>query len=282
LINRTVFNERRKEVSEVIQYNEAWGQRLVQIYSTPDVVKQRQIVLSTLNLQPDERILDIGSGPGLLIEDMATFIGLSGSICGLEISAPLIALSQKRCSHLSQVEIREGDATSMPYGNDEFDVAVSTQVLEYIDDIELCLAELYRVLKPGGRALVLCTDWETLIWNTENQERMRRILTTFETHCADPRLPRTLAPKLRGAGFDILKQDVYTILNPKYDENTYSYGLIDFIASYVSGKNGITAKETKDWADELRKKGQEDAYFCSNNRYIFLVSKPNATVEQSL
>ena len=261
-------------MSEGVQYDEAWSQRLLQIYLTPDVVKQRQIVLSALNLQPGERILDIGSGPGLLIEDLATAIGPSGSICGIDVSAPFIALSQKRCAHLPQVEIREGDATDIPYGNDQFDVAVSTQVYEYSEDVDGCLTELYRVLKSGGRALILCTDWDTLIWNTDDQDRMNRILKIFEGHCADPRLPRKLAPKLRDAGFQIIHYDVYPLLNPKYDENTYSYGLIDFMATYVSGKDRITAEETKAWADELRKKGQEGTYFFSNNRYIFVVSKP--------
>ncbi len=85
-------------MSEGIKYDEAWGQRLVQIYSTFDVVKQRQIVLERLNIQPDERILDIGSGPGLLIEDMATAIGPSGSICGIDLPAypPKIWIIHKR------------------------------------------------------------------------------------------------------------------------------------------------------------------------------------------
>lgn len=267
-------------MSEGIQFDEAEGQRLVQLYSTPGVVQQRKMVLSALNLQPDERSLDVGSGPGLLIEDMATVIGPSGSICGVDISVAMIALSQERSSHLPQVELREGDAMSLPYGNDEFDVAVSTQVYEYVDDIQRCLKELYRVLKLGGRALILCTDWDTAIWNTEDQERMDRFMKTYEAHCSDPRMPRTLGPKLRDAGFHISHHDVYTVLNPRYDENTFSHGVIDNIASYVSGKNGITAEETKVWADELRKKGQEGTYFFSINRYIFLVMKPDATVEQ--
>ena len=150
------------------------------------------------------------------------------------------------------------------------------QVYEYIEDIQSCLCELYRVLKPGGRALVLCTDWDTLIWNTSNRERMKRIMTAFEAHCADPRLPRTLAPKLRDAGFQIIDQDVYIVLNPQYDENTYSHGVIDFIASYVANKDGITSAETAAWADELRQKGQENRYFCSINRYLFLIAKPKA------
>ena len=195
-------------MSESIKYDEAWLERLLRLYSNPDVVKQREIVLSTLNLQPNEGILDIGSGPGLLVEDMATIIGPGGSICGIDVSAAMIALSKKRCSHLPQVEFREGDATSLPYNNDEFDVAVSTQVYEYVEDIQACLNEMHRVLKPGGRALILCTDWDTLVWNTGDRERMSRILTAFEAHCADPRLPRRITPKLREAGFDIKKQDV--------------------------------------------------------------------------
>ena len=268
-------------MSKGIQYDEAWGQRLVKIYSTPDVVKQRKIILSALNLQPNERILDIGSGPDLLIEDMASVIGQSGSICGIEISEPFITLSQKRCSSLSQVEIRDGDATSIPYVNNEFDVVVSIQVYEYIEDIDKCLRELYRVLKPGGRAFVMCTDWDTLIWNTEDLERMDLILTTFETHCADPRLPRKIAPKLRETGFDMVKCDVYTMINSEYDENTYSHGIIDFIASYVNAKNAISAEDVKAWVTELRDKGREGNYFFSISRYIFSVSKPVAIEENA-
>ncbi len=262
-------------MSESIQYDEDWGQRLIKIYSTPDVIKQREIVLSTLNLKPDNRILDIGSGPGLLLEDMAKIVDQRGSICGIEISEPFVALSKMRCSQLPQVEIRKGDATSIPFSNEEFDVAVSTQVYEYINDVDTSLDELFRILKPGGHATIVCTDWDTLIWNTDNNDRMQKILTTFETHCADPRLPRKIVPKLRNAGFLIDNLDVYTIVNQEYDENTYSHGIIDFIVSYVSGKNRITDEEANNWATELRQHGDKKTYFFSINRYIFVVTKPN-------
>jgi ubiquinone/menaquinone biosynthesis C-methylase UbiE len=101
-------------MSESIQYDETWGQRLIQIYSTPDVVKQREIILSKLNFQPGERVLDIGSGPGILAEDIANVIGTSGLICGVDISDAMIALSKKRCSKYPQIELRKGDATSLP------------------------------------------------------------------------------------------------------------------------------------------------------------------------
>lgn len=262
-------------MSEGIKYDEDWGRRLVQIYSTPDVVKQRQIILSKLNFQPGEKILDIGSGPGLLAEDIANVTGTASLVCGVDISDAMIALSKNRCARYPQIELRKGDATSLPYDDELFDVAVSTQVFEYIEDIQSCLQELYRILKPGGRALILCTDWDTLIWNTDNPNRMHRILTAFEAHCADPRLPRTIANKIRDAGFRIKEQDVYTVLNPEYDANTYCYGVIDFIVTYVSENNKSMAEEAKTWAEEMRKKGKDSTYFCSINRYIFLLSKPD-------
>ena len=132
----------------------------------------------------------------------------------------------------------------------------------------------YRILKPGGRALILCTDWDTLIWNIDDQGRMHRILSAFEAHCADPRLPRTIANRILNTGFNIVEQDVYTVLNPKYDANTYCYGVIDFIVSYVAEKNEEMAKEAKAWADEMRKKGKDNSFFCSINRYIFLLTRP--------
>ena len=121
--------------------------------------------------------------------------------------------------------------------------------------------------------MILCTDWDTLIWNTDDQHRMRRILSAFEAHCADPRLPRTIAGKILEVGFNIVEQDVYTVLNSKYDANTYCYGIIDFIVSYVSENNKEMAKVAKAWANEMVRKGKDNSYFCSINRYIFLLTK---------
>lgn len=263
-------------MSTGIQYDEEWSQRIVQIYSTPDVVAQREAVLSTLDLQQGEYVLDIGSGPGLLAHDIAKAVGQTGMVRGIDISDAMVALSEERCSNLPFVEFQVADATELPFPNDEFNVAVSTQVYEYVKDVSAALNELYRVLRPGGRALILDTDWETLIWNTSDQERMKGILAAFEEHCSHPRLPRILAPKLRDAGFSIQRQDVFPLFNPKYHSDTYSHGVIDFIASFVSGKGDIAPRIIKEWAEDLRDLGKKDEYFFGINRYLFLVGKPVA------
>ena len=164
------------------------------IYLTDDVAQQRREVLRLLALAPGEPVLDVGSGPGLLAIDMAAAVGPTGRVCGIDVSDSMLALARARAVRpgSAPVEYRHGGADACRSRTASFDVAVSTQVLEYVPDIPAALAETSRVLRPGGRLLVLDTDWDSIVWHSHDPARMRRILMTWEQHLADPFLPRTL------------------------------------------------------------------------------------------
>ena len=102
-----------------------------------------------------------------------------------------------------------------------------------------------------------------------------RILEAWNEHCTDPYLPRTLARRLRLEGFKVEKEGIIAILNTEYSVKTYSYGLIDFIVRYTPDKRGITAEEVMAWAEDMRRIGDEQAYFFSLNRYYFVAVKPS-------
>ena len=70
-----------------------------------------------------------------------------------------------------------------------------------------------------------------MTWNGSDPVRMAKIAKISQEHCADPHLPLTLAPKLLEAGFEIEDRRAFPIFNPDNDDNPYSYGLIDMIAS---------------------------------------------------
>ncbi|HEY7094637.1 MAG TPA: methyltransferase domain-containing protein, partial [Ktedonobacterales bacterium] len=180
----------------------------------------------------------------------------------------------RRCADLPWAEFHVGDANTLPYEDGSFDVATATQIYNYVADLPTALRELYRVLRPGGRALVLETDWDALVWNTTDRERMRRVLTVWLEHSAHAYLPRALTPLLRNAGFHVTHEAVFPLFNPRYAPDTFSYGLIDFIVSFVQGRAGVSAEEAQAWADELRERGQADEYFFSLNRYVFLAARP--------
>ena len=148
------------------------------VYATPDVVAQRCATLKVLDLRAGERVLDIGSGPGLLAYDMAATVGPQGRLCGIDTSEPMLAMAGKRCAGQPWAEFRQADATQLPYPDAGFDAAVSTQVYEYVPDIPAALTELYRVLRPGGRAVIVDTDYGSLVIYTEDRARMGRVLIT--------------------------------------------------------------------------------------------------------
>ena len=75
------------------------------------------------------------------------------------------------------------------------------------------------------------------------------------------------------AGFEVQAQKIIPIYNAEYNEDTYSNRMIDLVASFVVGRKGITQNEAEEWAQELRRNGENGQYFFSLNRYFFLASK---------
>ncbi len=262
-------------MSDRQHFDDKTAKRVEALYATSDVIAQRQQVIQTLVPRVGERILDIGSGPGFLALDIAHTVGPSGRVMGIDISESMLAMAQNRCAAQPWVEFRQVNATHLPFEDGEFDAAVVTQVYEYIADIESALAELYRVLRAGGRALILDTDWESLVLHTSDADRSSRILAAWDQHLVDPVLPRTVIPKLRQAGFTLTQTEVIPIYNPDYDPDTYSYGWITLVVSFVSRWSDTSKAEAKAWADDLRQLGERGEYFFSLNRYQFLVEKPD-------
>ena len=102
---------------------------------------------------------------------------------------------------------------------------------------------------------------------------MNRILTAWETHAADPFLPRTLAKRMERTGFKIESRKIIPLYNPQYDPDTYSNRIIDLIVSYVVENGNISQKEAESWAQELRDDGKNGNHFFSLDRYFFLARK---------
>lgn len=263
-------------MSDILKFDEKAIRHLEVTYRSPEVVAQREVLLEMLAPQIGERALDIGCGPGFVSELLATAIGQEGMVCAVDNSDSALAVAGQRCERFSNVQFQTAEATELPFADSHFDLAVATQVYEFVAKIDVALAELYRVLRIGGRAAIIDTDWHAILWHSSDPIRMARVLKAWDEHLVHSELPRTLGSRLQKAGFTLRACKAIPYLDTEYHPNGYNFNMTETIRRYVRDRQAITAQEADEWAADLRNLAAAGGYFFCLNRYLFLVEKPQA------
>ena len=103
-----------------------------------------------------ERVLDVAAGTGLVTFRIAAAVGSSGHVLGTDISGEMVRSSAELAAGrgLAHVEFRRMEAEKLECDDASFDLVTCALGLMYVTDVPGCLAEMLRVLKPGGRAVV--------------------------------------------------------------------------------------------------------------------------------
>ncbi|GBE63903.1 methyltransferase [Mycobacterium sp. MFM001] len=107
-----------------------------------------------LNIPPGGTALDVGCGPGTVTASLARAAGPDGLALGVDISKPMLARAV-RAESGPQVGFLRADAQRLPLRDDTVDAVVSIAVLQLIPEPAAALAEIARVLRPGGRLAVM-------------------------------------------------------------------------------------------------------------------------------
>jgi ubiquinone/menaquinone biosynthesis C-methylase UbiE len=105
------------------------------------------LIVETAGLDRSSRVLEIGAGTGRITLPLAPWVG---EMHGIDLSRPMLAKMQAK-KRGRPVSIVQGDATRLPYAAASFDMALAVHVFHLIPDTGAVLAELARVLRPGGR-----------------------------------------------------------------------------------------------------------------------------------
>ncbi|NNL18577.1 MAG: methyltransferase domain-containing protein [Boseongicola sp.] len=109
------------------------------------------LVMRHADLQPGERVLDIGSGAGALSLLAADAVGSTGHVLAADISKPLLDCAEKRSSDIPQMNSLLADAQTTDWPKHPFDLAVSRFGVMFFADPPAAFANIARALKPGGR-----------------------------------------------------------------------------------------------------------------------------------
>jgi ubiquinone/menaquinone biosynthesis C-methylase UbiE len=251
-----------------LDFNQQMAAELEAVYSKRDILRRRALVHEALGAASGDRILDAGCGPGFYVAEILERVGPGGSVVGVDASAPMLGLAAKRCEGRDNVSFHEGDVTALPVPDAEFDRVLSVQVLEYVDDIPAALAELLRVLRPGGRVVIWDVDWATVSWHSRDPERMERFLRAWDEHLADPSLPRTLAARMREAGFVDVEMEGHVFATDDVTEDTYAGALLPLMSDYVG------TDEAREWAAEQRDLQERGESYFACIQFCFAGTRP--------
>ncbi len=130
-----------------------WPERYEQWFNTPigKLVKEKEgeLVFRMLDLRQGEKILDAGCGTGIFTLD---YLEQGAEVVGLDISEPMLRLARAKSKNYPFTAVR-GDMLALPFQDEVFDKVVSVTALEFIEDGQKAVKELFRVTRGGGRVV---------------------------------------------------------------------------------------------------------------------------------
>ncbi|RMI34292.1 methyltransferase domain-containing protein [Nocardia stercoris] len=170
----------------------------------PGIRRLRHWAHEVLAALPGESAVDIGCGTGSEVITFANAVGPTGTAAGVEPDPELLAVAERRATQLGiPARFVGGDAYNVPFGAETFDVALCERVFQHLTMPARAAAEIERVLKPGGRTVVMDADWGTAIVHPGDRDVTRKVIDTLISTTTDPYSGRRLPGLLTRAGLEI-------------------------------------------------------------------------------
>ncbi len=136
----------------------------------------RKMTVDNALLKPGENVLDVGCGTGAVTIPAKQRVGAAGKAAGIDPSPEMIAVARQKADRRKlEIDFRIGVIESLPYPDGSFDAVTSSLMMHHLPETLKVkgLAEIFRVLKPGGRLLIV----DMLSPNNSRRQRFLSLLT---------------------------------------------------------------------------------------------------------
>jgi ubiquinone/menaquinone biosynthesis C-methylase UbiE len=150
------------------------------------VAAGKRLSYERMRISPGATVLDVGCGPGSDTIPLAGLVGSDGFVFGIDRDAEMVLEAERRALEAGvgdSVEHRAGDAYELPWRDGTFDAVRCERLFLHLDRPEQATAEMVRVTRPGGRVVLMDTDWGTRSVDTPEVELERRIARVLTERC---------------------------------------------------------------------------------------------------
>jgi len=226
-----------------------------------------------LHLTNGLSVLDVGCGIGDDLIDMAGAIGPRGIVTGVDLSEALLAIARQNIKKgPGNIELVKGDALNLEFGDESFDRCRIDRTLQHIAGPKKALAEMYRVLRPGGIMLAFDNDWETFMFSCTDKVLVRKVANYWCDSFASGWVGRYLFCYFRELGLAEVKVYPRTLVINELDKSDKVFDLFQTINNCVE-ENIITADEANELHAEMREQDRSGSFFSAYKGFIVLGRK---------
>lgn len=227
-----------------------------------------------MRLQPGHQVLDVGCGVGIHVIALAQLVGHAGQAWGVDADLEMVLQARDK---IAEAEITASVdcaiATELPWGNNYFDSTRCERMFQHLAHPESALAEMLRVTRPGGRVVVVDTDWGSLSINAPNSALERRLVAYKPEHALrNGFIGRHLPALMQNAGLKDVHIEVLPIYSRHYEVARFACALDDLTAR--AQQAGIaTRSEIRDFEQSLMTLDRAGCFFATVNMVLVAGSK---------
>ncbi|WP_328411494.1 methyltransferase domain-containing protein [Nocardia sp. NBC_00403] len=170
----------------------------------PSIQRIRRWAHEALAVTAGERALDIGSGTGSEVMAFAERVGPDGEAVGIDPNPAMVDVAERRAEAAgSRARYLGGSVYQLPFPDGYFDAIRCERVYQHLDDPAAATTEIARVLRPGGRVLLIDSDWHTAITHPGDPAVVGAMSETLLANTPNPASGRRLRGLLVAADFEI-------------------------------------------------------------------------------
>jgi ubiquinone/menaquinone biosynthesis C-methylase UbiE len=243
---------------------------LAALHALPDVRAYKARTLERLQLGSGLTVLDVGCGTGEDALSLARAVGSEGRVLAVDLSRTMLQAVRRRHraaapdgeSGQEAIRLACAGVLALPFADSSCDRCRADRVLQHVADGAQAVAEMTRVLRPGGLLLVCDTDWDTLIVDHPAQEMTRAVLRRCARSMTNGTIGRQLPRHCADAGLRDVGVEALTLIFRDLELADTVVGLRQATLG-LAESGDVDLDDLAGWLTQLEELQQRRRFFCA-------------------